>query len=153
MDATQTHRFGDTARLEEFFLGSTRAKGVFQDRFGKLRRRFIINIDGSWQGREFIMAERFLYDDGQDETRTWRITALDAHTYEGRADDVLGVARGIAAGPSFYWNYVLALRIGERRWPMRFNDSFVRVGGILINRARMSKYGIFLGEATVVFLR
>ncbi len=33
-------------RLEAYLLGATRAKGIFQDRFGTLRRQFDVAIEG-----------------------------------------------------------------------------------------------------------
>jgi hypothetical protein len=36
----------DTLDLNRNFSGPTRAWGVFQDRFGKVRRRFKVTIDG-----------------------------------------------------------------------------------------------------------
>ena len=37
-------------RIEEYFSGYTRAWGIFEDRFGNLRRQFVVDIDGSWDG-------------------------------------------------------------------------------------------------------
>ncbi len=37
-------------RLEEYFAGKTRAYGVFQDRFGTLRRQLTVDLDGAWTG-------------------------------------------------------------------------------------------------------
>ena len=39
--------------LEEFFLGTTTAHGQFQDRFGKVSRRFTVEIQGTlkWSGK------------------------------------------------------------------------------------------------------
>jgi hypothetical protein len=33
--------------LEEYFAGKTRAWGLFEDRFGKVQRQFVVDIDGS----------------------------------------------------------------------------------------------------------
>ena len=44
--------------LEEYFAGKTRAWGIFEDRFGTLRRQFTVDIDGRWDGRTLVLDER-----------------------------------------------------------------------------------------------
>ena len=149
----ESRPFDRPFRIETFFLGRSRASGVFHDRFGTLRTRFVAEIEGAFEGDEFVLAERFLYDDGRRESRTWRIRPHDGGTYHGRADDIVGLATGQATASSIDWRYVLSLKIGARRWNMNFEDSFLLVGDMVINRARMSKFGIRLGEATIVFRR
>ena len=34
-------------RLEEYFVGETRAWGIFEDRFGNLKRSFTVDITGT----------------------------------------------------------------------------------------------------------
>ena len=46
-------------RVEEYFLGQTRGWGIFEDRFGDLRRQFVVDIDGAWEGEVFVMTEAF----------------------------------------------------------------------------------------------
>lgn len=141
-------------RVEEFFLGKTRGWGIFEDRFGNLRRQFVVDIDGSWQGEVFVMEERFRYSDGETQERVWRITAHGADRYEGRAADVIGKAKGIVAGNALNWRYEMDLKVGERTWRVRFDDwMFLQPDGILMNRAKVSKWGIAIGEVTLVFQR
>ncbi|MCU0972016.1 MAG: DUF3833 domain-containing protein, partial [Gammaproteobacteria bacterium] len=71
--------------LEDYFLGKTRAWGIFQDRSGKLRRQFTVDIDGRLQDGELVLTEDFVYADGERSQRVWRIRRLDEHRYEGRA--------------------------------------------------------------------
>ncbi len=37
--------------LEDYFQGRTEAWGVFEDRFGRVRRQFKVDIDGRYEGR------------------------------------------------------------------------------------------------------
>jgi hypothetical protein len=48
-------------RIEEYFPGRTRAWGIFQDRFGRLRRQFTVDIDGTWDG---CVAQRYRWSLG-----------------------------------------------------------------------------------------
>jgi hypothetical protein len=81
-------------RIEEYFLGQSRGWGMVQDRGGEVIRRFTVDLEGSWEGEEFVLREWFAWDDGEDEYREWRIRRTGEHTYEGRAGDVIGTASG-----------------------------------------------------------
>jgi hypothetical protein len=138
--------------LEEYFAGQTKAWGIFQDRFGRLRRQFEVDIEGSWDGRTLTLVEDFRYDDGEEERRIWHITKLDDNTYEGEAEGVIGVAHGQAYGNALNWVYRFALKVGDDTWNVGFDDwLFLQSDGMLINRAEVTKYGIELGEVTLVF--
>jgi hypothetical protein len=141
-------------RVEEFFLGKTRGWGIFEDRFANLRRQFVVDIDGSWQGDVFVMEEHFRYSDGETEERVWRITKDGADGYKGRAGDVIGEAKGIVSGNALNWRYEMDLKVGDGTWRVSFDDwMFLQPDGVLMNRARVSKWGIAVGEATLVFQR
>ena len=141
-------------RLEDYFAGHTRAWGIFQDRFGKLKRQFEVEIHGDWNGDEFQLTEDFVYDDGQTECRIWRIRPEGRSGYCGTAQDVVGQARGRVTGNQLHWRYRFSLQIGARRLLVDFDDRmFLQSDGKLINRARVTKFGVLLGEATIVFAK
>lgn len=148
---------GRTPALDPFryFEGRTRAWGIFEDRFGRVRREFTVDIHGRADGADgFVLEEDFAYADGERERRVWRLRRTGPGSYEGRADDVVGVATGRAAGNALNWRYALALRIGGSRWNVDFNDwMFLQPDGVLLNRARMSKWGLELGQVTLAFQR
>jgi len=79
---------GTTPRfiLEDYFSGNVRAWGVFQDRFGRLRRQFAVDIEGTWDGETLTLVEDFFYADGETDRRIWTIRKIDENTYEGTAD-------------------------------------------------------------------
>ncbi len=139
--------------LESYFDGQTKAWGVFVDRFGTLRRQFIVDIDGTWDGQQLVLDESFVYDDGETDRRVWRIRKIDEHSYEGEADDVLGVAKGKSYGNALNWQYRLALKVGEdETWNVRFNDwMFLQDENVMINRAEVTRFGFLIGEVTIMF--
>ncbi len=140
--------------LEEYFLGETKAWGIFEDRFGNLRRQFTVDIKGSVEGDLLVLEEDFLFDDGEVDRRVWRIKRVDEHTYEGQADDVHGVATGKVFGNALNWTYLVDLKIGERTTVVRFDDwLFLQDDDVLVNRAVVTKFGIRLGEVTLFFQR
>jgi len=140
--------------IEDYFAGETRAWGLFEDRFGRVRRQFTVDITGEWDGTELVLDERFHYSDGERERRVWRIRKIDEHIYEGTAGDVVGIARGTSYGNALHWRYAMDLRIGTRDVRVDFDDwMFLQPGGVLLNRARVSKWGIDIGEVTVAFVK
>lgn len=140
--------------LEEYFVGETRAWGLFEDRFGNLRRQFTVDISGTWDGEVLVLDERFEFSDGERDRRVWRITKTGHHGYEGRADDVVGVAQGEAYGNALNWRYAMDLKVGDGTMRVQFNDwMFLQPSGVLLNRARVSKFGIEIGEVTLAFMK
>lgn len=138
--------------LERYFEGRTKAWGIFEDRSGRLRRSFTVDILGEWDGRILTLTEDFLYDDGEEDQRIWTIVKLPDGRYEGRADDVIGVAKGLTVGKALNWRYTLALPVGDSVWNVRFDDwMFLQDDETVINRARVSKWGFALGEVTLFF--
>jgi len=138
--------------IEEYFAGKTRAWGMFQDRFGKLRRQFVVDIDGSWDGETLTLVEDFVYDNGETEQRTWQIRKTGEHSYAGTADGVIGTAEGQSYGNVLNWRYRFALRVGDDSWNVAFDDwMFLQGDGVMINRATVTKFGFELGEVTIAF--
>jgi hypothetical protein len=145
-----------TFTLEEYFEGYTTAYGMFEGRFsGKPPRQFVVDIMGTWQGDVFVLDEKFRFDDGEISERIWRIRKTGPGTYEGEADDVIGVASGVSAGNALNWRYVLDLKISEdSSIHVSFDDWMLLSGdGVLLNKAVMSKFGVDLGTVTIAFLK
>lgn len=143
-----------TLRLEEFFAGRSRCWGLFEDRFGTLRRQFVIDLEGRWDGRALTLSESFRYDDGETGRRDWTILPLADGAYEGRATDVVGVARGRVTGNHFRWRYTMDLAVRSSVWRVRFDDHLILLpDGVLLNRAHMSRWGLTLGSVTAAFRR
>lgn len=139
-------------RPEVYFAGKTRAWGIFEDRFGNLRREFVVDIDGKVEGDTLTLTEDFRYSDGETERRVWTIRRTGEGRYEGRAADVVGTAEGLAAGKALNWSYDLMLKISGSEMKVRFDDwMYLQPGGVLINRATVSKFGVTLGVVTIFF--
>ena len=81
--------------LEEFFDGRLTAYGQFQDLFGTVRRQFVAEIEGDWDGERLRLVEDFTYEDGSTEQRVWTLRKTGDETWEGTAPGVIGVAVGV----------------------------------------------------------
>ncbi|MBX3635877.1 MAG: DUF3833 domain-containing protein [Rubrivivax sp.] len=140
--------------LKRYFDGELVAHGIFTDRGGKVARRFVVQMTGRWNGGQGELDERFTYSDGKTERRVWRLTDLGNGRWEGRADDVVGVAQGVSAGNALNWRYTLALPVDGRVWEVQFDDWMYLVDDkVMLNKAVMSKFGIRLGEVTLSFTK
>ena len=138
--------------LESYFSRPVQAWGMFQDRSGKVVKRFHVLIDARWQGDTGTLDERFTYSDGTTQRRVWTITRLGPGRYSGRADDVVGEATGEAAGNALRWRYVLALPVDGKVYNVDFDDwMFLMDDQVMLNRSLMSKWGFRLGEVTLSF--
>lgn len=137
--------------LEEYFAGPLTAWGIVQDRGGKVTRQFVAEMHGEPDGDAFLLHERFTFDDGEVTERTWRLVRLDAHRFEGTAADVVGKAEGAAYGRAMNLRYTLQVPVGDKVYDLDFDDwLYLQPGGVIINRATMRKFGIRVGELTVV---
>ena len=68
--------------------------------------------------------------------------------------DVLGVASGQTSGNAFQWSYTLSLPVDGRVYEVQFDDwMYLMDDRVMLNKARMSKWGIYLGEVTLAFTR
>ena len=140
--------------IEEYFVGETQAWGLFEDRFGRLRRQFTVDITGEWDGKLLVLDEHFQFSDGETDRRIWKITKTGPHSYEGRAGDVIGVAQGEAYGNALNWRYDMDLKVGDGTLRVHFNDwMFLQPSGVLLNRARVTKFGFDIGEVTLAFMK
>jgi hypothetical protein len=138
--------------LKTYFNGPVDAHGIFTDRSGKVVRRFTVQMTGTWTGNQGVLDERFTYSDGKTERRVWRLTDEGGGRWTGRADDVVGVAEGRAAGNALNWRYTLSLPVDGSVYEVQFDDWMYLIDDkVMLNKAAMRKFGIFLGEVTLSF--
>ena len=155
-----------TFSLFEFFDGYSLAYGIFEDRFGNLKRRFKVNILGTrsqeiLNGKSFeqiTLIEDFFYEDGEKQERIWIIekdfSESGSEIYRGKAEDVIGIAEGSTSGSAFYWQYAIDLKISDNNFRVKFSDWIYQMDDyIAFNKAIVSKFGVEIGTVTLVFVR
>lgn len=151
--ATQIDQYHNTEpnfSLQQFFSGNLEATGIFFDYGGKVTRRFKVTMQGSWQGDEGKLEEWFVYDNGEKQTRVWHLKKTAEGTYEGRADDIDGIAEGKSAGFALNWRYKMNLPYKDGTIAVRFDDWMYLVDeNRLINTAKVKKWGIQVGEVVL----
>ena len=140
--------------IEEYLSGKVEAWGVLQNRSGKVTRQFKADLEGKWDGKTLILDEVFDWNDGERQTRQWKINKIDDHNYEGTASDVVGIAKGYSYGPAFKFEYVLLVPVKGKNIKITFDDwIFKQDESVAINRATMTKFGIKVAELTVMFVK
>jgi hypothetical protein len=137
--------------LARYFNGTVDGWGMFQDRSGKVVRRFTVRIDARWDGDNGTLDEHFEFADGEKQNRVWKLVR-NGDRYVGTAGDVVGEGRGAAAGNAFNLKYVLALPVDGRVWNVDMDDwMFLIDEKTMLNRTTMSKFGVKVGEVTLSF--
>lgn len=144
--------------LSEYFNGTIDAYGIFTDRSGEVKKRFTVLLIANWKvvdGKKVgILDESFEYSDGTKQKRIWTLTETAPGKYIGRADDVVGDAIGESAGNALNWAYTLALPVDGTIYHVQFNDwMYLVTPKVMLNKAKMSKFGIDLGEVTLSFYK
>lgn len=147
--------------LETFFDGDFTAYGQFQDVFGTVRRQFVVDMHGDWNGETLRLVEDFVYEDGSTEQRIWTLrkagpTAAD-QTWEGTAEGVIGTATGREQGDRFNWQYEIDLPVpaadgSADTLRVTFDDwMWQQTDDRLLNIAYMKRFGIDIGQVVISF--
>tara|TARA_Y100001970_G_C14070698_1_gene769266 strand:- start:529 stop:1068 length:540 start_codon:yes stop_codon:yes gene_type:complete len=140
--------------IEDYLSGNVKAWGILQNRSGKVTRQFSADLNGEWDGKQLILNEKFLWNDGEIQNRQWKINKISEHNYEGTAEDVVGKAIGYSFGPTFKFEYVLLVPVKGKNMKITFDDwIFMQDERVAINRAKMTKFGIKVAELTVMFVK
>lgn len=140
--------------LKTYFNGTVDAWGIFQDRSGKVVKRFTVVMRCSWVGDVGTLDEDFTYSDGTKQKRIWTLKKVDGNRYVGTAADVIGQAIGEVGGNALRWQYVLALPVDGSVYHVNFDDWMFQMDErVMLNRAVMSKFGVRLGEVTLSFTK
>ena len=143
-----------TLVLEDYLNGNIEAVGFFQNRSGKIVKRFHVAMKATWQGANGLLEEDFVYSDGTKSRRVWKIKKTDSGRYVGTADDVIGEAHGESSGNAFRWKYTLALPVDGSVYHVHFDDwMWLMDDQIMMNKSKMSKFGFELGEVVLTFIK
>ena len=136
---------------EQFFNGQLVAHGVVKDRAGKVIRYFSASIDASWQDGIGTLDERFVFDDGERQTRVWTLRSTGDNHYVATAGDVIGDGKMQVAGKSLFLDYVLRIPYDGDTLDLRIDDRMYLVSErVLLNESIMTKWGFEVGRILLV---
>ena len=141
-------------KIEEYFQGDVKAWGMLQGRSGEVKRQFVADMQGKFDGENLILDETFIWNDGEKQERRWTIKKIGDNRYEGTASDVVGIAKGVSYGSAFKFEYKLLVPYKNKKIKIKFDDwIFKQDEKTAINKATLSKFGFKVGELTVFFLK
>lgn len=141
--------------LERDLAGRTVGEGSFTAINGT-RRDFTAYLDGSWDGQTLTLVEDFVYDDGEEDRKTWILTRQPDGSFTGTREDVVGEARGFYEDGSFRLEYdvILPDEDGDGGMKVRFRDVLVkRADGVVLNTATVGYYGLRVGRVELEIRR
>ncbi|WP_096087756.1 DUF3833 domain-containing protein [Agaribacterium haliotis] len=137
--------------LFAFFTGELSASGVVRKRSGKVIRHFNASITANQQGDVLTLDEQFVFSDGEQQQRIWRIQREKDNNFRGRAADVDGEARGQSRGQALQWRYKLELSVDGKQYKVKFDDWMYLVNShTLINISDMYFWGFKVGDVVLV---
>ena len=143
--------------MEEFFDGELVAYGQFQDVLGTVRRSFVVDIEGDWDGERLRLVEDFVYEDGSTEQRIWTLTKTGPDSWVGTAPGVIGQATGQEQDNRFNWKYEIDLPVPSadgtsETLRVTFDDwMWLQSDDRLLNIAYMKRFGIDIGQVVISF--
>jgi len=140
---------------EEFFRGELTAHGVIKNRGGRVQRHFNATIDASWnskgQGR---LVERFEFNDGEIQHRTWTLTPKENGRYRATAGDVVGPGKAQIGGNAMRLDYQLQLDYKGRELVLNVEDWMWLVNeDTIINQSILRKWGFRVGSIQLTIVR
>jgi len=141
-------------KIEDYFQGNVKAWGMLQTRSGEVKRQFVADMRGNFDGQNLILDETFIWNDGEKQERRWIIKKVGENRYEGTAPDVVGIAKGVSYGSAFKFEYKLLIPYKNKKIKVRFDDwIFKQDDKTAINKAVLTKFGFKVGELTVFFTK
>jgi hypothetical protein len=138
--------------IKNYFNGPVIAWGMVQDYSNKVTRRFCVEIEGTWQEDNGILAETFYFDDGEISYRNWQLTKLANGAYQGTAEDVIGLAKGQHKGFAFNWQYSLKVPVEDEVYILKLDDWMYQLDKKRVfNKTAMKKFGFTVADITLFF--
>ena len=140
----------------EFFNGNLTAHGVVKNRSNEVIRYFNATIKAYWENDRGTLEEKFIFDDGEIQYRTWILTPNKNNPtlFTATAGDVIGQGTGQTAGNAFNLNYTLKVKYKESSLNLSVNDWMWLVDEkTLLNESSLTKFGFKVGSVQLVIVK
>jgi hypothetical protein len=136
--------------IEEYFSGDLEAIGIVSDRSGRVLKRFVCAMKGSWNGNELILDEDFQWSDNTHQKRVWRLTKTSPNTFVGTAGDVVGEAQVEVAGNAMHLVYTLEVPMDGSTTRLHVDDwLYLVTDTAMINHSKLTKFGLDAAEVVL----
>lgn len=140
---------------QEYFNGKMTAYGLVKDRSGKIIRTLKGELVGSWDEKGIgTLDEKFVYDDGEVVTRTWKLIPTGKKRFDATADDIIGTAKMYANGNTVMLDYVMRIPYNNSTIDISVKDWLhLQEDGVIINHSKMKKFGFTVGELVITIIK
>lgn len=159
LSSCSTHSIDDYASnplrldLQHFFNGQLTAHGVLKNRSGEVTRYFNATINAYWKDGVGTLEEKFIFDDGEIQYRTWTLTP-SADGYAATAGDVIGTGKALVRGNAMQLNYVLEINYKGSPLQLQVDDWMWQVDNkVLLNESTLRKWGFKVGSIQLVIIK
>ncbi|MEG3753442.1 DUF3833 domain-containing protein [Psychromonas arctica] len=138
--------------IKEYFNGNVTAWGTIQDASNVVTRRFCVELEGTWEGQDGVLAEKFFFDDGEISYRNWHFSKQADGRYIGTAEDVVGEAIGEHQGFAFQLQYTLTIPVDDTTYDVSMNDWMYQIDEYrVVNKTSINKFGVNVANVTLFF--
>lgn len=140
--------------LETFFDGHLSAHGVLKNRSGKVTRYFTATIESTWERGVGTLVERFEFNDGEIQYRTWVLSPEGEGLYRATAEDVIGSGRAAVSGNALNLEYTLEIDYRDRKLQLNVDDWMWLVDqNTIINQSILRKWGFRVGSIQLTIIK
>lgn len=141
--ATTTPAFDPTLVLS----GPLESEGVIFGPTGRAVSRFVVRMEGRWEGARGTLTEAFTYDSGRTQHRRWDLTLHNDGSLTATAPDIIGEGRGTISGATLRLNYRIRLPKEAGGHVLDVVDwLYLMPNGTVMNRSQMRRFGVTLAE-------
>ena len=140
---------------QKYFNGKLTAYGMVKDRSGKIIKTFKGDLIGSWDKNGVgTLDEKFIYDNGEKQTRVWTLTPTADKTFIGTAGDIVGQAQMIANGNTVMIDYTMRVPYNDSTIDINVKDWLhLQEDGVILNHSKMKKFGFTVGELVITIIK
>ncbi len=140
---------------QTFFDGELDVYGLVKDWKGDVIRSFQGQMKGSWNDEGTgTLSETFVFDDGENQNRTWTLKPVDSKTFIATANDVIGEGSFITRGNTMFGQYTLQIAYGNSPLNIDVQDWLhLQNDNVVLNHARMKKFGITVGSLITTIIK
>lgn len=98
---------GTKLDYKSFFDGQVDGFSIIKDQDGKIIGTRKVYIDGEWDGNKGTIKNRYVYNDGKKDSRTWLVTLFKDGTFDAIGHDIAAPAQGTQVSNAAQSTYTL----------------------------------------------
>jgi hypothetical protein len=138
-----------------FWTGHTQSWGVVENRSGAPSEIVTTDCLGEAEGADGLhMRQTLTEGDGTVTHRDWHLRRVSPGHFTATANDMDGIAEGVAAGRVFHWRWVWARKPGQPWLNVTMSQwMYAMADGTMMNRTAVTKFGVVVAEVSEQFSR